>query len=438
MRLPKTAAVLLAAILLLTVPAGTVASAKERAAVRNAPAQTADECESAQEMVDNITMGWNLGLALSPSLSPTVDRYVSRIVCTDGAGNAYRSETDVYFHPKDGTAEIVWNVGGDPSVPRDAPLGRFGIELYNRALSDGDTVTVAIDGFSYTLNDGEAFSPVIGRSDRIASFRDGRGGVTVCEAQNGLRFSDIREIRAEIRFLGVDTVGVPPHDVGFYETLWGSPATTQELIDFVAARGFNIIRPQVSWINHIDADGNIDPAWMERVAEVVDYHVNAGVYCMINLTGAGWLTTEPENFEENKKLYQKLWEQISARFRDYGELLIFESMNETFYTEYLLDFPSEESSRIVNELNQIFVDTVRAQGGYNRTRNLCVNTYGTIAYYDATRAFLPPSRGICWRRCTATNTPRLKKAGDRRRRRSGSRISWRGSRSALSGSCICL
>ena len=237
---------------------------------------------------------------------------------------------------------------------------------------------------------GKTVTPAFDRDGLTVSFRDGRGEATVCDAGAGLRRKDVKSITADIHFIGVDTVGVPPHSVEFYETVWGNPVTTQEMIDFVAARGFNIIRPQISWINHIDKDGNVDPAWMDRVAEVVDYHMNAGVYCLINTTGAGWLTTEPDRFEENRALYQKLWAQIAARFKDYGELLIFESMNEVFYTEYLEDFPNEESSRIINELNQLFVDTVRAQGGYNATRNLCVNTYGTMAYYDVTRNFIPP------------------------------------------------
>ena len=187
---------------------------------------------------------------------------------------------------------------------------------------------------------------------------------------------------------------MPPRSVEYYETVWGNPVTTQEMIDFVAARGFNIIRPQISWINHIDADGNIDPAWMDRVAQIVDYHMNAGVYCIINTTGAGWLTTEPDKFEKNCALYKTLWSQIAAHFRDYGELLIFEFMNEITDAEYTFDFAEKDAVERVNTLNQIFVDTVRAEGGYNATRNLCVNTYGTMVYYDVTRDFRPPADSV--------------------------------------------
>ena len=371
-------------------PVGVAMGADDPFTATEAAAQDTNACETAQEMVDKITMGWNLGLSLSPYLSPKVDRYVSRIVCIDAQGNERRSPTDVYFHPKEGTASIHWEISHE-DAGSVGTLDRFALSLHNMALSDGDTVTVGIDGFSYQMNDGKTVTPTLAENKKNVHFENGSGKVSVCEAKEGLRLTDVKEITMQIHFIGVDTAGIPAHSVEFYETFWGNPVTTQEMIDFVAARGFNIIRPQISWINHIDEDGNIDPAWMDRVAQIVDYHMNAGVYCIINTTGAGWLTTEPDRFEENRALYQKLWTQIAARFRDYGEKLIFESMNEVFYTEYIEDFPSKGSSRIINELNQLFVDTVRAQGGRNATRNLCVNTYGTMAYYDVTRDFVLPN-----------------------------------------------
>ncbi len=391
MRRSMICTVLAALIIMQMLPVGTAMRMANGIPAKGSAAQDNGECETAQEMVDKITMGWNLGLSLSPYLSPKVDRYVSRIVCRDTAGNEYLSPTDVYFDPTEGTASIHWQIGPGEA---DAALDRFEIRLHNMALSDGDTVTVGIDGFSYTLNDGNTVTPELSGDERIVRFENGSGSVTVCEAGEGLRFADIKEISAEIHFVAVDTVGVPPRSVEYYETVWGNPVTTQELIDFVAARGFNIIRPQISWINHIDGDGNIDPAWMDRVAEIVDYHMNAGVYCLINTTGAGWLTTQAEDFEENCALYRKLWTQIAARFRDYGELLIFESMNEITDAEYTFDFPEKDSVERVNTLNQIFVDTVRAEGGYNATRNLCVNTYGTMVYYDVTRDFKPPADSV--------------------------------------------
>ena len=46
-------------------------------------------------------------------------------------------------------------------------------------------------------------------------------------------------------------------DVSRYETCWGQPVATQEQIDFLKAGGFNAVRVPVTWVQHIDADGNV-------------------------------------------------------------------------------------------------------------------------------------------------------------------------------------
>ena len=62
----------------------------------------------------------------------------------------------------------------------------------------------------------------------------------------------------------------------------------------------------------------------------------------------------------------------------YGEHLIFESMNEV-----MVDYgtPKPEYLTQINELNQAFVDTVRASGGNNATRCLVVPGYNTNIDY---------------------------------------------------------
>lgn len=67
-----------------------------------------------------------------------------------------------------------------------------------------------------------------------------------------------------------------------FETLWGQPVTTQDLMTFLHNNGFGAVRLPVTWAQHMDADGNVDEAWMNRINEVVDYIVNAGMYCILN------------------------------------------------------------------------------------------------------------------------------------------------------------
>lgn len=64
------------------------------------------------------------------------------------------------------------------------------------------------------------------------------------------------------------------------ETTRGNPLITQQLIDSVKAVGFRSIRIPVAWSKFIDsATYTIDPAFLARVKEVVDYAMVAGPVC---------------------------------------------------------------------------------------------------------------------------------------------------------------
>lgn len=165
------------------------------------------------------------------------------------------------------------------------------------------------------------------------------------------------------------------------ETCWGNPKSTQTLIDGVKASGINTIRVPVTWYNHMDPNTyEIDDAWMDRVEEVVNYVLNNDdTYCILNVhhdTGEnGWLKASSNNLETKKEIFTAIWEQIAERFGGYGDRLIFEGFNEILDDNSEWVNPSQESLNIVNDLNQMFVDIVRASGGNNAQRCLIVNTY---------------------------------------------------------------
>jgi len=184
--------------------------------------------------------------------------------------------------------------------------------------------------------------------------------------------------------------------VNDWETSWGQPTTSQEIIDGLAAKGINIIRIPVTWYPHMDADDNVKEEWMARVEEVVNYVLNAGCYCILNVqhdTGAGngrtdggaWLYADMDAYPTQTVRYQKLWKQIAERFRDYDEKLIFESFNEILNKDYSWTAPSagDQAYEAINKLQQDFVNTVRATGGNNQYRNLAVTTYSATGTNDA-------------------------------------------------------
>ena len=73
------------------------------------------------------------------------------------------------------------------------------------------------------------------------------------------------------------------------ETAWGCPKANQKLFDALKAKGFNTVRIPTTWFQHLDANDNIDPAWLARVHEVVDYAYKNGMYVILNVHHENWI-----------------------------------------------------------------------------------------------------------------------------------------------------
>lgn len=167
------------------------------------------------------------------------------------------------------------------------------------------------------------------------------------------------------------------------ETLWQNVETTQELLKAIHDMGFNTVRVPVTWGTMIDDENGyaINEKWMSRVQDIVDYAVNMNMYVIINVhhDGAeqsGWLRIAAEDLGPVKAKFAGVWKNIAERFKDYDEHVIFESMNEV--TGGTSDKKKEIS--VINELNQIFVNTVRETGSNNAYRWLsCPGRYTNIA-----------------------------------------------------------
>ena len=186
-------------------------------------------------------------------------------------------------------------------------------------------------------------------------------------------------------------------ECGFYnqglesEVYWDSPYATQEFMDTVADTGINAIRLPVTWFNHMNPETyEVDEAWMNRVEKVVNYVLNNDMYCIINVHhDEDWMTATKENFENRKDIFVSLWQQICQRFDGYGEKLLFEGLNEVT-NGISWDDPLQAEADVVNDWNQLFVDTVRASGGNNAQRILVCNTYASSAAYGSISKFKMP------------------------------------------------
>ncbi len=171
------------------------------------------------------------------------------------------------------------------------------------------------------------------------------------------------------------------------ETAWQSNVTVEQNIKDFHAAGFETMRLPVSWHNHfVDDDYTISDKWMARVKEVADWGINDGMHVIINIhhdnhPEANGFYPDTAHLEQSKHYIERIWTQIAEEFKDYDDKLIFESMNEprlvdTEY-EWVLKGSDEcnDAVNCINELNQVFVDTVRKSGGNNENRYLMCPGY---------------------------------------------------------------
>ena len=163
------------------------------------------------------------------------------------------------------------------------------------------------------------------------------------------------------------------------ETAWGNPLTTHEMIDAVAEAGFDLIRFPITWEQHFDNDTDytINAEWMARVTEIVNYAVDNDMYVIINCHHeTNWIKPTMEEVEGVLPKFTAMWTQIAENFKDYGDKLLFEGLNEPRIIGGANEWNggTEDNRQAVNILNKAFVDAVRATGGNNSTRALLITT----------------------------------------------------------------
>jgi len=169
----------------------------------------------------------------------------------------------------------------------------------------------------------------------------------------------------------------------FAERAWGNPRTTFAMIYTVANAGFDSVRIPITWQNHLgDAPYYlICESWLDRIEEVIGYVLTLGMFCIIILHHEDWIITTPEHESYVTEKLIAIWKQLSERFSDYNEKLIFEGINEPRAIGCIFEWGggTSEDRQVVNRINQAFIDTVRASGGRNELRHLMIPSYAASA-----------------------------------------------------------
>lgn len=187
---------------------------------------------------------------------------------------------------------------------------------------------------------------------------------------------------------------------------WGNPEPTKELFETVKAGGFNTVRIPTTWYPHIEYNDaeqrwDVDDEWMEYVKMTVDYAYELDMFIILNVHHENWVNvsefTDTTYADAAAKL-EGIWTEVAEVFADYDQHLIFEGMNEPRQTglggSVEWGAGDDNSRRYINNLNAVFVNTIRNQGSSaNAERLLMLPGYCASSDVNAIRAIEIPANG---------------------------------------------
>ena len=112
---------------------------------------------------------------------------------------------------------------------------------------------------------------------------------------------------------------------------WNNPAAREYYFDMYKEAGFSCVRVPVRWDQHtqVSYPYKIDEAWLQRVEQVVDWGLSRGLFIIINAHHEEWIKTNYTNAAYRER-FDSIWSQISTRFKDKSEKLVFEVINEPY------------------------------------------------------------------------------------------------------------
>ncbi|MCH5348388.1 MAG: glycoside hydrolase family 5 protein [Oscillospiraceae bacterium] len=183
-----------------------------------------------------------------------------------------------------------------------------------------------------------------------------------------------------------------------YETGWGSPVITQEMIQGYKDCGFSSLRVPVAWSNMMGDNYTINADYLARVKEVVEWALDSDLYVIMNIHwDGGWFEDFGKDDKKDEAFvkYERVWTQLTEAFKDYDDKLIFESLNEEgvwddVWNRYSNAGDKEKAYGLLNDINQKFVDIVRGSGGNNEKRHLLIAGYNTDIALTCDEAFKMP------------------------------------------------
>ncbi len=176
-----------------------------------------------------------------------------------------------------------------------------------------------------------------------------------------------------------------------------APAVEESYFDDVVAVGFKTVRIPIRFDNHTtslssvnyteastgnyigsSADYSVNATYLDRIEEVTDWALSKGLIAIIDVHGDHWYwesydTSSSEYKTGNDRLaaedrFRAIWRDLSVRFQNKSENLLFEIMNEAYFSM---------SATEVDTVNTDILSIIRQT---NPTRNVIVNGGGVNSW----------------------------------------------------------
>lgn len=374
---------------------------------------------TAFDIAADMKIGMNLGSSLdSWSLDSGYDDYHNAsayqlMVIYYNKDNEFDNSRPHTFEA-DNTCTINWDTDMIMSCGAQTKLGKIGFIITNFTVDQPTPIKINVKT-AYLAKDttkiAHHLDELLGEHELIIS----RYGTTALYTETfPSHLTKTLGVQGSHYKVEIELVDYPERNYTkeqYYETLDKNPQITPQLIRMLKESGFNAVRLPVTYFNHVNSDNVVDKAWLERISEIVEYILSQGMYCIVDMHNDcdvdGWLHSPTFSyddegnlieFEEDEikaeeamlKKYSSIWRQVAEHLKPYGDHLLFEGFDELITDTTQWGYPGKEAIEWTNELNQLFVDTVRSTGGNNSERCLLVAPYAGSNEEDMLKGFVLP------------------------------------------------
>ena len=129
----------------------------------------------------------------------------------------------------------------------------------------------------------------------------------------------------------------------------------------------------VTWAYHFDTeapDYTVDPAWLQRVSDVVDMVLERDMYVLVNVHHDSWtwadVTQASANNTQIEDKFYRLWYQIGTKLACKSSFLAYEPINEPPGT-------TAAHAAELRKLEDLFLKAIIDAGGFNPQRVVTLN-----------------------------------------------------------------